>query len=112
MASSVPVIDLAPWYAGDARARGAVAAEVDSARQSMGFFLISGHGVPDELRTRVRAAARTFFALPRETKQRYAVTVGGRGGCRPAGGDRLRRGHADAARHEGVLRGRRRSADR
>ena len=83
MASSVPVIDLAPWYAGDARARGAVAAEVDSALQSVGFFLISGHGVPDELRTRVRAAARTFFALPRETKQRYAVTVGGRGWLPP-----------------------------
>src|SRR6202035_4666209 len=31
----------------------------------------------------VRAAARTFFAQPRETKQRYAVTVGGRGWLPP-----------------------------
>ena len=83
MTSSVPVIDLAPWYGGDASARAAVAAEVDSALQNVGFFLISGHGVPDELRARVRAEARTFFALPRETKQGYAVTVGGRGWLPP-----------------------------
>jgi isopenicillin N synthase-like dioxygenase len=31
----------------------------------------------------VRAGARTFFALPSETKQRYAVTVGGRGWLPP-----------------------------
>ena len=79
MKSSVPVIDLTPWFGGDQEARAAVAARVDAALQSVGFFLITGHGVPDELRARVRAQARAFFALPRETKQGYAVTVGGRG---------------------------------
>ena len=83
MPSSVPVIDLAPWFGGDEAARAAVAAEVDAALQSVGFFLISGHGVPDELRARVRAEARAFFALPAGTKQRYAVTVGGRGWLPP-----------------------------
>ncbi|HEX5298243.1 MAG TPA: 2-oxoglutarate and iron-dependent oxygenase domain-containing protein, partial [Streptosporangiaceae bacterium] len=85
---SVPVIDLTPWFvpAGpdrDEAARAAVAAEVDAALRSVGFFLITGHGVPDELRARVRAQARTFFALPAETKRRYAVTVGGRGWLPP-----------------------------
>ena len=47
MSSSVPVIDLAPWFGGDGRARAGVAAEVDAALRSVGFFLISGHGVPD-----------------------------------------------------------------
>src|SRR3984957_12001147 len=84
MPSSVPVIDLAPWFSGTAEDRAAVAAEVDAALRSVGFFLITGHGVPDELRTRVRAGARRFFALPTEVKQRYAVTVGGRGWL-PAG---------------------------
>ena len=78
MTSSVPVIDLAPWFGGDEAARTAVAAQVDAALQSVGFFLASGHGVPEDLRARVRAEAREFFALPREAKQRYAVTVGGR----------------------------------
>ena len=64
MPSSVPVIDLAPWFGGDEAGRAAVAAEVDAALQSAGFFLITGHGVPDDLRARVRAEARAFFALP------------------------------------------------
>ena len=83
MPSSVPVIDLDPWFGADAAARAAVAAEVDAALQSVGFFLISGHGVPDDLRARVRAEARAFFALPPEAKRRYAVTVGGRGWLPP-----------------------------
>src|SRR6202167_5473471 len=83
MHSSVPVIDLTPWLSGDQAARAGVAAQVDAALQSVGFFLITGHGVPGELRAQVRAEARAFFALPRETKQRYAVTVGGRGWLPP-----------------------------
>ena len=83
MQSSVPVIDLTPWRSGDATARASVAAQVDAALQSVGFFLISGHGVPGELRARVRTAARAFFALPGEVKLRYAVTVAGRGWLPP-----------------------------
>ncbi len=83
MHPSVPVIDLAPWFCGDEQARAAVAAEVDEALQSAGFFLITGHGVPADLRAKVRTQARSFFALPHEIKQRYAVTVGGRGWLPP-----------------------------
>jgi isopenicillin N synthase-like dioxygenase len=83
MNSSVPVIDLTPWRSGDPTARASVAAEVDAALQSVGFFLVSGHGVPGELRTRLRAEARAFFALPAAVKQRYAVTVAGRGWLPP-----------------------------
>jgi isopenicillin N synthase-like dioxygenase len=81
--SSVPVIDLEPWFDGDEQARAAIAAQVDQALRSVGFFLITGHGVPAELRTEVRAQARAFFAEPQVTKQRYAVTVGGRGWLPP-----------------------------
>jgi isopenicillin N synthase-like dioxygenase len=83
MPSSVPVVDLVPWFGGDENARAAVAAEVDAALQSVGFFLLTGHGVPAGLRDGVRAEARAFFALPGEAKQRYAVTVGGRGWLPP-----------------------------
>src|SRR5690348_9036417 len=74
MPASVPVIDLRPWFSRDEAARAGVAAEVDAALHSVGFFLISGHGVPEDLRARVRAQARAFFALAPGTKQRYAVT--------------------------------------
>jgi len=75
MSSHVPVIDLAPWFSGDEEARAAVAAEVDGALRSVGFFLISGHGVAGELRARVRDQARAFFALPPEAKQRYGTVT-------------------------------------
>ena len=82
MSDYVPMIDLAPWFAGgEGRAR--VAAQVDEALQRAGFLLITGHGVSDELRAEVRALAREFFALPAEVKAKYAVSVGGRGWLPP-----------------------------
>ena len=67
VSSSVPVIDLAPWFGAAEADRAAVAAEVDAALQSVGFFLVTGHGVPDELRARVRAEARGYRRVSLET---------------------------------------------
>jgi isopenicillin N synthase-like dioxygenase len=74
--SSVPVIDLAPWFAGTPEGRARVAREVDRALCEIGFLLVVSHGVEDALRDRVRAASRTFFELPLEVKQRYRARVG------------------------------------
>ena len=79
MPATVPIVDLAPWFSAVAAARADVAAQVDAALRSVGFFLIAGHGVPADLPARVRAEARAFFALPAAAKQQYAVTVAGRG---------------------------------
>jgi isopenicillin N synthase-like dioxygenase len=75
----IPTIDLAAWRAGDAT----VGACVDEGLQRAGFLLAAGHGVDEALRADVRAAARRFFALPAEVKQRYAVRIGGRGWLAP-----------------------------
>ena len=83
MTSSVPVIDLRAWFDGDAAARKAVAAQVDEALSRVGFMLVTGHGVAPLLASGVRAAAREFFALPEPVKQRYAVSVNGRGWLPP-----------------------------
>ena len=80
---SVPTIDLEPWLAGTAGGRAAVADEMDRALQSVGFFLVVGHGVSRADRAAVRTAARDFFTLPDEVKRAYAVTVGGRGWLPP-----------------------------
>jgi isopenicillin N synthase-like dioxygenase len=75
----IPTIDLAAWRAGDP----ATGACVDEALQKAGFLLAAGHGVDDALRADVRAAARRFFALPTEVKQKYSVRIGGRGWLAP-----------------------------
>jgi len=83
MPSSVPLVDLSPWFAGTSEGRAEVAGRIDRALRESGFLLVTGHGVPDDLRHRTRELAREFFALPEDVKQRYAVTVGGRGWLPP-----------------------------
>ena len=81
--SAVPVLDLSSWYAGSTSDRADLAARLDAALGSVGFFLVTGHRVAPELREAVRSAAGDFFALPAEVKQRYAVSVMGRGWLPP-----------------------------
>lgn len=83
MTSSVPLVDLTPWFEGDGTDRAGVARRVDEALCESGFLLIAGHGVPDGLRDRIRELSRRFFALPEGDKERYRVEVGGRGWLPP-----------------------------
>ncbi|MEV4315991.1 2-oxoglutarate and iron-dependent oxygenase domain-containing protein [Actinocrispum sp. NPDC049592] len=80
---TVPLVDIRPWFSGTVAEKAALAAAVDQALRDSGFLLIKGHGVPTSLRASVRAAARSFFSLPVAEKQRYAVSVGGRGWLPP-----------------------------
>ncbi len=79
-APRIPTVDLRPWLSGDADTRAAIARTVDEALQTAGFLLVTGHGVDPALRTGIRDAARAFFALPAEVKERYTAKVGGAGG--------------------------------
>ncbi|MFI6638888.1 isopenicillin N synthase family dioxygenase [Streptomyces sp. NPDC050504] len=81
--ASLPVVDLREWRTGGPDARRAIAAAVDPALRDAGFLLVTGHGVDAGLRAGIRSAAREFFGLPTELKERYAVKVGGRGWLGP-----------------------------
>lgn len=61
--SSVPVIDIS-GLEGDPAARQVVADRIGEACERIGFFCITGHGVPEALIDQVRATARAFFARP------------------------------------------------
>lgn len=80
--SPILTVDLARWRAGGDAAR-QVCVDVDTSLQEAGFLLVTGHGIDPRLPVDLRAAAREFFALPPETKGRYAVGVGGRGWIGP-----------------------------
>ena len=70
MSQGIPVIDLAPIFAGYAEGKRQVAAEVGCARESVGIFHIVGHDVPGELVRQLRDEAYKFFALPIEEKMK------------------------------------------
>ncbi|MFC9438535.1 isopenicillin N synthase family dioxygenase [Nocardia sp. NPDC057030] len=80
--NAIATIDLSRWRSGGPAAA-EVEREVDEGLRRAGFLLVHGHGVPEGLAGSVRAAARRFFALPDAVKERYAVTVGGRGWIGP-----------------------------
>lgn len=74
----IPVIDVAPFRNGTARS--AVAGAVANACESIGFFVITGHGIPPEILDRLISEARAFFDQPEALKtriKRQGTTFGG-----------------------------------
>jgi isopenicillin N synthase-like dioxygenase len=69
-AVTVPVIDIAPFAHSEVVARRTVVAAVKHACEHVGFFVITGHGVPAEKIKAVFAESRAFFARPLDEKMR------------------------------------------
>jgi isopenicillin N synthase-like dioxygenase len=83
VSDSIPLVDLSLWRTGSESDRATLAATVDRALIESGFLMVDGHGVPASLRAGLRDAARAFFGLADDAKQRYATAVGGRGWIPP-----------------------------
>jgi|TARA_R110000868_G_scaffold353707_8_gene614917 isopenicillin N synthase-like dioxygenase len=69
--SVVPIIDLAPARTGSEADKQAVAEQVGAAARSIGFLVVSGHGVPAEIIERASAASRRLFDLSPADKNKY-----------------------------------------
>ena len=70
--NTVPMIDIAPFLTGDTAARQSVASELARAAEQIGFFTITGHGVPNSIMDALYDQAHAFFELPLAEKQRMA----------------------------------------
>jgi isopenicillin N synthase-like dioxygenase len=70
MTTRIPVIDIAPALAGAPADRLGVARAIDRACVDIGFFTITGHGVPAAVIDPLRRLAHEFFALPMDEKRR------------------------------------------
>jgi isopenicillin N synthase-like dioxygenase len=70
MTTRIPVIDIAPALGGSRADRLAVAREIDRTCVDIGFFTITGHGVPADVIDSLRRLSHEFFALPLAEKQR------------------------------------------
>jgi len=82
-ADAVPVIDISSYFSGDAAQRKRVAQLIDHACRSIGFLVISGHGVPESLIEEAQKVSRAFFDLPLEMKSKiFSKTPGAYRGYR------------------------------
>ena len=64
----IPVIDLGPYLSGAPGALEATAAQLRSALETIGFFIIIHHDVPQDLIARTFAEARRFHEQPLAAK--------------------------------------------
>ena len=64
----IPVIDLGPYLAGQPSALAAAAAELGDALETVGFFVVVNHGIPQALIDATFAEARRFHAQPMDAK--------------------------------------------
>ncbi|MBU6316231.1 MAG: isopenicillin N synthase family oxygenase, partial [Acidobacteria bacterium] len=79
--TSLPVVPLDRWL--DGSDRDGVAAMVDSALREVGFFLVTGHGIPDDVIAATRHVFAGFFDLPGEQKQAVRMPRLGMAGWAP-----------------------------
>lgn len=68
MAQDIPVIDLAPFREGGAISRQRTADALAGACESLGFLVVSGHGIPAEDGDALHRAGLEFFDLPLDEK--------------------------------------------
>lgn len=64
----IPVIDLRPYRDGAEDGKRLVAEAVGAACRSVGFLVVTGHGVDPQLVEALRAVTAEFFSLPEEDK--------------------------------------------
>ena len=68
--NAIPTIDLTPLRTGSERDRHAVGRQIDAACMDIGFFMVTGHGVPLDLVQTTRQRAIDFFTLPDAEKMK------------------------------------------
>lgn len=71
--SEIPVIDIAALAGGDPAAKAATVAEIGRACETVGFFYIKNHGVPQALIDRTYDLSRQFHYSPRELRERVHI---------------------------------------
>ncbi len=70
---NIPVVDLNRFTQGDKVERNAFAQQIGSAFHKIGFVGVVNHGVPGSLVENFYAAAKEFFHLPDEVKNKYEI---------------------------------------
>src|SRR5579862_2766121 len=64
----IPTLDMSPYLRGEPGGRERVAAQLREVTETIGFFYLKGHGIPQSLIDRVFEQSRRFYSLPEEVK--------------------------------------------
>lgn len=76
-AFTIPTVDLAGYLSDpESVATESVVDQIRDACATSGFFQITGHGIPQSLRTQVFDAAKLLFSLPDDEKRRLSGKPG------------------------------------
>src|SRR5215510_14958499 len=75
VANTIPLLDVAPYLAGEAGALARLGAELRWAFENVGFYYLRGHGIPQRLIDATFAQAARFHALPMEEKLSVEVNA-------------------------------------
>ncbi len=96
MTSQIPVIDLTDARSSDRAARLRLGQKIDRICTEIGFFTITGHGVPADVIMALNRTAHEFFALPMEEKQEVMpADIKSPRGYKPVGYEALGYGNAN-----------------
>ena len=96
MKQQIPVIDLTDARSGDRAARLRLGQQIDRTCTDIGFFTITGHGVPTDVIQGLNRKAHEFFALPMEEKQEVMpADIKSPRGYKPVGYEALGHGNAN-----------------
>ena len=87
MTGAVPLIDFASFLSGGVDERERVACRIGEACEEIGFFMLSGHGVPQALVDELVAVSYRYFALPEDEKRRLTMPADRYRGYIPLRGD-------------------------
>jgi isopenicillin N synthase-like dioxygenase len=66
--NNIPIIDIQPFFSGNQDARKSVAAAINAACRETGFFVVTGHGVDEDIMAATRQMAADFFAQQLDEK--------------------------------------------
>ena len=92
---AVPVVDIAPFRSGPFEAARPVVDQVRAALETIGFFVITGHGISPDLQARTLDVGSEFFDLSEEEKLRYCDVPNTFLGYNPLGAERVAYAHHD-----------------
>ena len=94
--SRLPIIHISGLFSANASDRQAVANAIGEAARNVGFFYVSGHGIPAPQIAALRTAAADFYAHELDFKMRHYIGLGrGHKGFVPEGEEVYAQGRPD-----------------